>query len=92
MAKKKSAPDNDFFYAQIQHIKETYPNEIEAVNHSMGVALMGIGMRNRELHAKALNLANQIGLLAIETDTGQKKTFSVEEKLSHKVVLQKLGL
>lgn len=91
-SKKKSAPDDAFFVAQIKQIEQTYATEVPCVNHAMGVALMGIGMRNQPLHAKALQLAQKIGSLQIETDTGQSRTFSVEERLTNEFVLQKLGL
>ena len=91
-SKKKSVPDDAFFAAQIKHIEQSYATEVPFVNHAMGVALMGIGMRNQSLHAKALQLAQEIGHLQIETDTGQSKTFSVEERLTNDFVLQKLGL
>ena len=91
-SKKKSAPGDAFFAAQIKQIEQTYATEIPFVNHAMGVALMGIGMRNQTLHAKALQLAQKIGSVQIETDSGQSKTFSVEERLTNDFVLQKLGL
>ncbi|MBV7328420.1 DNA alkylation repair protein [Chloroflexi bacterium TSY] len=91
-SKRKSAPNDDFFEEQILHIESSYPTEIPFVNHALGVALMGIGMRNQLLHAKALKLAREIGDLQIETDSHQLKSFSVEEKLTNDFVLQKLGL
>ena len=60
-SKKKSAPSDVFFEAQIEHIEQTYSTEIPFVNHALGVALMGIGMRNQSLHTKALQLAQKIG-------------------------------
>lgn len=91
-SKKKSAPDDDFFLARIEHIRQTFSGEERAVNHAMGVALMGMGMRNPNLHAAALQVAKEMGPLSIDSNHNKPGTFDVAQKLTNEHVTKKLGL
>lgn len=62
---RTGAPDDDFFPERIEHIRQTFSGEERAVNHAMGVALMGMGMRNPNLHAAALQVDKEMGSLSI---------------------------
>ncbi len=91
-SKKKSAPDDAFFLDHITHIEQSFSSEERSVHHAMGVALMGIGMRNPTLHAAALQAGKKIGPFEIETAGGKCEPFDVIKHLTHDLVKRRLGL
>lgn len=91
-SKKKSAPDDVFFLKHIGYINKSFSKEERSVNHSMGVALMGMGMRNQTLHAAALKVARKIGPLEIGSDNSNCEPFDVVKHLTSDVVVKRLGL
>lgn len=91
-SKKKSAPDDAYFRSWIDHIGTSFAEEKRSVSHMMGVALMGIGMRNPSLHEAALVVARDMGPIEIDSPSGRCEPFDVAKKLTHEVVLQRLGL
>lgn len=91
-SKKKSAPDDAFFREHIEHIHKSFPDEERSVLHSLGCALMGIGMRNRGLHAEALKVAKKIGPIQIGSDESNCEPFDVVKHLTSDYVTKKLAL
>jgi 3-methyladenine DNA glycosylase AlkD len=91
-SKKKSAPDDAFFLAWIDHIRKSFSSEVRSVNRSMGVALMGMGVRNRTLHAAALKVASMIGPLEVGSDDSNCKPFDAAGHLTSEITKRRLGL
>ncbi len=87
--KKKSAPDDDAFLAHIARIEKNYKTQSIPVLMAMGGALLGIGSRNKELHAAALKLAKKIGPIDFDPD-GRCDPMDVAKNLSHKVIKDRL--
>ena len=59
--KKKSAPDDTYFLGWIEHIASSWRKEGVTTLCAMAGALMGIGKRNKNLNAAALQVARDIG-------------------------------
>jgi hypothetical protein len=59
--KKKSTSGNDFFMHYLSYIDQNYKSANAPILLSMGVAVQGIGHRNKFLHEHALELAKMIG-------------------------------
>lgn len=90
-SKKKSAPSDEDFLAQVERIEKGYQKESIPVLMAMGTALMGIGMRNKRLNAAALKVASKIGPIDFDPD-GRCDPFDVASKLTGDFVTRKLGL
>lgn len=88
-SKKKSAPDNDYFFAHIEKIKNNYSQAPIDVLMAMGSALQGMGLRNIELHKKALPLAKEIGPIHF-SDTCE--SYDVAKNLTSDYVKKKFNL
>ena len=91
-SKKKSGPDDAFFLERIDHINKSFSEEERSVHHSMGCALMGMGMRNRRLNAAALKVAKKIGSIQIGSDESNCEPFDVVKHLTSDYVTKKLGV
>lgn len=91
-SKKKSAPNDAFSLERIEHINKSFPDEELSGHHSMGVALMGIRMRNRRLHAAALKVDKKIGPIQIGSDESNCESFDVVKHLTSDFVAKKLRL
>ncbi len=90
-SKKKSAPDQEYFLAHIEHIEKTYPKHSTSALVSMAGALMGIGKRSKELNAAALRVALKIGPIDFDPD-GRCEPMNVSKHLTSNYVKTKLGL
>ncbi|NNE05589.1 MAG: hypothetical protein HKN15_07700 [Xanthomonadales bacterium] len=88
---KKSAPDEEWFLAHIEHIEKTYPKQPTNVLMAMASALMGIGKRSKKLNAAALRVARKIGPIDFDPD-GQCDPMDVTKHLTSDYVKKKLGL
>lgn len=91
-SKKKTAPEDAFFLKYIRRIDETFGSEDPTVHLSMGGALMGMGMRNRVLHAEALPTARRMGPIPVESGVTQCDPFDVVKHLVGDHAVKKLGL
>ncbi|MGI9316651.1 MAG: DNA alkylation repair protein [bacterium] len=89
--KKKSAPVEEYFLAQVAHIEKTYPKQSTTTLLSMATALMGIGKRSKELNAAALKVALKIGPIDFDPD-GRCEPMDVAKHLTSKYIEKKLGL
>lgn len=90
-SKKKSAPDESTFLRHIERIEETYPKQPIDVLMAMGGALMGMGMRSKALHARAMKVAKKIGPIEFD-ERGKCDPFDVAKNLSNPLVKKRLGL
>jgi len=90
-SKKKDAPDNHYFLAAIDHIDQEFNKQDINVQMAMGGAIMGIGMRNLQLHAPALKLAQKIGPIDFDP-TGKCDPFDAVKHLTGATAKKKLGL
>lgn len=91
-SKKKSAPDDSFFLDHIEHIHRSFPKADNLTLLSMGGALLGIGKRNRRLHAASLKVARKIGPIEVRSGVTKCEPFDVVKNLTSDYVIQKLGL
>ena len=91
-SKKKSAPDDAFFLKYIHYIDQVFPKEEPVVHLAMGHALMGMGMRNRALHAEALPVARRMGPIPVETGVTKCDPFDVVKHLTGDYATKKFGL
>lgn len=89
--KNKKALGDDYLAGYIEHIKNTIDGQDPDIQLAMGHALMGIGIRNRELHAPALELAKQIGPIDFDPN-GSCKPYDVVKHLTSNYVKEKLGV
>lgn len=90
-SKKKNAPDDDFFIKFINHIENSFKNEVHDVKHSLACALMGIGIRNKILHPKALKVARMIGPIPVYSGKTKCDPFNIVKHLTSERVLSKMG-
>ena len=88
-SKKKSAPDNAYFIEHINGINKRCKTVSQDVLMSMATALMGMGWRNKILHAKALPVAKKIGPIHFDPKCDP---FDVEKNLNSETVLNRLGI
>lgn len=91
-SKKKSTPDDAFFLGKIEDIRKSFHEERKIVQGSMGGALMGIGKRNANLNAVALELAKSIGPIQIGSDGSDCEPFDVVKHLTSNYIKDKLGV
>ena len=90
-SKKKSAPGNEYFLAQINSIESLFARETIPIKMSMGGALMGMGMRNLELNRAALKVAEQMGPIHFD-ETGKCDPFDVAKNLTSDYAKKKFGI
>ena len=90
-SKKKTAPGDDYFLAQVQHIGRNWEREGVDTLCAMGGALLGIGKRSKELHAAALEVARAIGPIVFDP-TGKCDPMDIEKNLMSDYVRSKLGV
>lgn len=88
-SKKKSAPDNDYFIAHIKQIEQNYSKASINILMAMAGALNGMGVRNIELHKKALPLAKKIGPINFDDKCDP---YDVAKNLTSDYVKKKFGL
>ena len=91
-SRKKSGPDDAFFLERIEHINKSFSEEERSVHHAMGVALMGMGIRNQRLYAAALAVGRKIGPFQVGSDQSKREPFDVVKHLTSDFVTKKLGL
>lgn len=89
--KRKSAPENAFFQEHLERIEASWKDQPIPVLMAMGVAVQGVGIRNKELHAPALALARQIGPIDFDP-SGKCDPYSVEKNLTSDFVRKKFDL
>jgi len=89
---KKATPDEAYFLDRVQHIGNTFDQEIREVKGSMGGALMGIGKRSAKLNKAALKVARAIGPIEFDTPSGNCEPFDVAKHLTSDYIRQKLGV
>ena len=90
-SKKKSAPEIEYFFNKIDHIESTYEKEPIPVKMALAGALMGIGMRTKELNQAALIVANKIGPIDFDP-RGKCDPFNVAKNLTSDYAKKKFGL
>lgn len=90
-SKKKSAPDEDWFVAWVDHIDQTRHDEDIDGKMAMATALMGIGKRTARLNTAALAVARAMGPLDWDP-TGSCDPFDVVKHLDNPRLHKKLGL
>ncbi len=89
-SKKKSAPDNGYFLGKINQIKSSFAKESTPVKMSIGGALMGMGMRNRELNQAAVPVARWMGPIDFD-ERGKCDPFDVLKHLTGDYAKKKFG-
>lgn len=89
--KRKSAPDEGYFLAHIEHIDKNYPKQSTDALMSMAGALMGVGKRSKKLNAAALKVALKIGPIDFDPD-GRCDPFDITKHLTSDYIQKKLGL
>lgn len=87
--KRKSAPDEAYFLGHIENISKKHAKESLPTKMAMACALMGIGIRSKNLNKKALKVAKAIGPI-IHSETCDP--FDVAKNLTSDYVKKKLGL
>lgn len=87
--KKKTAPDETYFLAHIAEIDKKRKRASVPLLMSMAGALMGIGMRTKQLNTAALKVAKQIGPI---THSDTCDPFDVVKHLTSDYAKQKFGL
>lgn len=90
-SKRKSAPNNDYFLSHINDIESKFENESILIRMAMGGALMGMGMRNVELHGPALKVARKMGPIDFDK-RGKCDPFDVAKNLTSDYAKKKFGL
>ncbi|MDH3651598.1 MAG: DNA alkylation repair protein [Saprospiraceae bacterium] len=90
-SKKKSAPDNEYFLTQINHIETSFEKETIPIKMAMAGALMGMGMRNLPLNKAALKVAQLMGPIKFD-ETGKCDPFNVAKHLTSDHAKRKFGL
>lgn len=90
-SKKKSAPDDDYFHAVIDRVDREFLKQDIDVKMAMGGAIMGMGMRNKQLHGPALKVAKKICPIDFDP-TGACDPFDAVKHLTGDHVRAKLGL
>ncbi|WP_223788814.1 DNA alkylation repair protein [Marinicella meishanensis] len=86
----KSAPDDAYYEAILDHIEQTHEQENNCVLLSMGAALMGIGKRSLPLNQRALKIAQDIGPIPVESGKTQCEPMDVSKHLTSEYILGKL--
>lgn len=90
-SKKKSAPEEEYFFAHIAFIEKTYHKQSVDTVLSMAGALMGIGKRSKKLNAAALKVAVKIGPIDFDPN-GRCEPMDVAKHLTSNYIQDKLGL
>lgn len=90
-SKKKSAPDDEYFLAHIDHIDKTHSEQSIDGLMAMGGALMGMGKRSKTLNAAALKVAQDIGPIDFDPD-GRCDPMDVSKHLTSDYIKKKLGI
>ena len=90
-SKKKSAPDNGYFLSHIGKIKSSFEKESMDVKMAMGAALMGMGLRNIDLNAAALQVAQWMGPIDFD-ERGKCDPFDVAKHLTSDHAKKKFGI
>lgn len=90
-SKKKTAPDDAYFLECIDHISQAFDGQPINVLMAMGSAVMGMGVRNKNLHTAALKVAKAMGPIDFDPD-GRCDPFDVVKNLTSDYVKQKLGV
>jgi len=88
--KNKNAPDVAAFLGHLERIKTTHPKQPMPVLLAMGTAVMGIGMRNKQLNAAAIKVAKLIGPIDFDPD-GRSDPMDVTARLEGDLVQNKLN-
>jgi hypothetical protein len=89
-SKKKTAPDEDAFLAHIRRIEKTWSKAAIPELMAMATALMGIGLRSRNLNTAAIRVAKQIGPIDFDAD-GKCDPMDIAKRLQSDFVRKKLG-
>ena len=90
-SKKKTAPDTAYFLSKIEYIESSFDKAPIPLKMAMAGALMGMGMRNIELHPVALKLAQTIGPIDFD-ERGKCDPFDVAKNLTSDYAKKKFGL
>ena len=91
-SKKKSTPDDSFFFEQIEHIRTSFLSAHNIVLGAMGGALMGMGKRNVKLNTAALKVAKIIGPIEIEINGSNCEPFNVVKHLTSDYLKKKFNV
>ena len=87
--KRKSAPDEAYFFGHIEDISKKHGKASLPIKMAMAGALMGIGIRTKNLNKKALKVAKAIGPI-VHSETCDP--FDAAKNLTSDYVKKKLGL
>jgi len=90
-SKKKSAPDEEYFLRHIARIDKDYSKQSIPSLMAMATALMGMGMRSKNLNAAALSAAQKIGPIDFDPN-GRCDPYNVVKHLTGDHAKKKLGL
>jgi len=90
-SKKKTAPQEEYFLAHIEHIENSYKEQSITPLMAMAGALMAIGKRSKTLNASALKVALQIGPIDFDPD-GRCDPMDVAKHLTSDYVKHKLDI
>jgi len=87
--KRKKAPDEASFKRHIEHIRDSQAEQPRCLRMAMGLAVMGMGKRSKELNAAARVVAEEMGPIP-----GKKgcDPFNVMKHLTSPYLTKKLGL
>ncbi len=90
-SKKKSAPDESYFFEAIDRIDQQFADQDVDTQMAMGGAIMGIGMRSKPLHGPALKVAKKICPIDFDP-TGSCDPFDAVKHLTSDRIRKKLDL
>ncbi len=88
-SKKKNAPDDQYFSGYLRYIEQHYAEADKQVLLAMGVAVQGIGHRNKYLHGHALALAKKIGPIDFNEEGQHCDPYDVAKNLSSEYLINK---
>jgi 3-methyladenine DNA glycosylase AlkD len=91
-SKKKNAPDDEYFLGYLRNIESKFQAADKHVLLSMGIAVQGIGHRNKNLHGHALALAEKIGPIDFNEDGQKCDPFDVVKNLTSPYIVKKYDL
>ena len=89
--KRKTAPDEAYFLAHINHIEKMHPRAQTDDLMAMAGSLLSIGKRTKQLNKAALRVAKKIGPVDFDPD-GSCDPMDVAKHLTSPYVREKLGL
>lgn len=92
LAGAKNNLDDPFFENALEQIRSDITTEENFVKDAMNNAVLGIGKRNPQLHQKALETAEEIGVIEVDYGDNSCQALDVSKHLNSEALLKRLGL